>query len=354
MSTILVTGAAGFLATQIVRERARNHPHEHMILLDHKAQDVSNHDHRTVVAGDIRDGALISTLIRAHDITRIIHCAALDAAACQTLDTADIMDSNVNGTLMLLEAAKLNWAKQYFRNVHFHYVSCADALSPNDQAMITDNSNGAPDTLYAASKLNAENLVLSFAHRYHLQASISRPTSLYGPEQSPGHLVAATIIAILEGRKIPVYGAGSQLLNLLHVTDAAHGINLSLDSATISGRFGLAGDAITMRDLIGLICRSVDQYAARNHGFISTFRHSPAASNLPSSTLITFVQDRRQDTRPRHIAFNSAASHFGFRASEKIQDGIMKSVIWYIENAKWWRTKLQAPHQNNIELALAG
>ncbi len=346
MTTILVTGAAGFLGAHIVEQRLRTHVHDRFVLLDNfsygaqASHMMSLADGKRIicVAGDARDGALVSDLLRSHDATRILHCAALDMAACQNLDAATIMENNVSSTLVLLEAAKLVWSQNPLRDGHFHYVSCADDLLPNAQGLITDDSNGAPETLFAASKLNSENLVLAFAHRNQLLASVSRPTSIYGPRQSPANIVPAAIISILEGRRLPIYGAGSQNMNMLHVDDAARGINLALSASAMRGRFGLAGETMTLRDLIGLICRSVDQYAAQNTSFASRFSRSPAAANLPSSTLITMVQDRRHDSRTRSYQFERAKMHYGFAPEEKLQKAIMSLVSWYADNCTWWRS----------------
>ncbi len=346
MATILLTGAAGFLGAHIVEQRLRTHVHDRFVLLDNFSQCtqsspmMSMADGKRIicVAGDARDGALMSDLLRSHDVTRILHCAALDIAACQNLDAAAIMDNNVSSTLVLLEAAKLVWSQNPLREVHFHYVSCADDLLPNAQGVITDDSNGAPETLFAASKLNSENLVLAFAHRNQLLASVSRPTSIYGPNQSPANIVPGAIISILEGRRLPIYGAGSQNMNMLHVDDAARGINLALSSSTLRGRFGLAGETTTLRDLIGLICRTIDQYAAQNRSFATRFNRSPAASNLPSSTLLTMVQDRRHDSRTRNYQFERAKMQYGYAPEEKLQKAIMSLVGWYAENCTWWRS----------------
>ncbi len=362
MRTYFITGAAGFLGTHLVQQRLRSHPQDRFILLDnfshgaHPAQMMSLTDHANVISvvGDVRDGALVSDLIRSHDVSRIVHCAVLDASACLTLDAAAIMDNNVNGTLVLLEAARLIWSQKTVRETHFHYVSCADALTAASDGSISDDSCGKPESLYAASKLNAENLVLGFAHRHSLRASISRPTSIYGPRQFPSNLVAAMTIAILEGRRLPLYGAGSQSLNLLHVGDAARGIDSALESAKPFSCFGLAGDTTTMRDLVGLVCRSIDQYAKDHKDFAATFKRCPAASALPSSTLITMVQDRRVIARPRQHNFTLAKEQFSFAAQEKLHSGIAHTIAWYAENASWWRGVQNGEHQTRVDFALAG
>jgi dTDP-glucose 4,6-dehydratase len=361
MTTNFITGAAGFLGVHVVQQRLRSHPQDRFVLLDnfshgaHPAQMMSLTDHDRVISvvGDVRDGALVSDLIRSHDVTQIIHCAALDATACQTLDAAAIMDNNVNGTLMLLEAARLVWSQKALRDTHFHYVSCADALAPTEAGSISDEGCGAPETLYAASKLNAENLVIAFAHRHHLRASVSRPTTMYGPRQFPANLVASTVIAILEGRRLPLYGAGSQSLNLLHVQDAARGIDAALGQAKPFSRFGLAGETTTMRDLVGLICRSVDHYALQQKDFAAAFKRSPAASNLPSSTLITMVQDRRIVARARSHDFTAAQEQFSYAPHEKLHDAISSTIAWYAQNADWWRSVQNGQHQTRADFALA-
>jgi dTDP-glucose 4,6-dehydratase len=342
MSTILIAGAAGFLGAHILEQRLRTHVHDRFVLLDNfssgsNAKPQSDAHRITSVVGDARDGALVSDLIRSHGVMRILHCAALDMAACQTLDAATIMDNNVSSTLVLLEAAKLVWSQKPYQEAHFHYVSCADDLLPNTQGLITDDNNGAPETLYAASKLNAENLVLAFAHRNQIRASVSRPTTIFGPHQMPSRIVPSTIISILEGRRLPIYGAGSQNMNMLHVNDAARGINMALSASHIGGRFGLAGDTVTMRDLIGLICRSVDHYASQNSSFAKRFPRSPAATNMPSSTLISMVQDRRHDSRTRTYDFSRAKSQYGYTAHEKLSSAIVALVKWYAEHEAWWR-----------------
>jgi dTDP-glucose 4,6-dehydratase len=343
MTTILITGAAGFLGRHILEQRFRTHVHDRFVLLDNFSSSSPlklKADSRRIISvtGDARDGALVSDLLRSHDITRILHCAALDLAACQSLDAAAIMDNNVSSTLVLLEAAKLIWSQKPLSDTHFHYVSCADDLLPNVQGLVTDESNGAPETLCAASKLNAENLVLAFAYRHKINASVSRPTSIFGPYQLAANIVPSIIINILEGRRLPIYGAGSQNINMLHVEDAAYGINMALSASHLCGRFGLAGDTVTMRDLIGLICRSVDQYAGQDPTFSQRYPHSPATINIPSSTLITMVQDRRYDRRIRQYDFSRAKIQYGFAAKQKLQTAITPVVDWYANNSQWWRS----------------
>jgi dTDP-glucose 4,6-dehydratase len=362
MATVLITGAAGFLGTRLVEQRKRSRPQDKLILLDnfshgaHPAQMMSLTDHDRImsVVGDVRDGALVSELIRTHEVSRIIHCASVDTTASQSMDAAAIMDNNVSGTLMLLEAARLVWSQKALHNVHFHYVSCADALTPTAEGLITDDLAGHPETLYAASKLNAENLVLAYAQRYTIRSSISRPTTMFGPRQFPSHTVAATIINLLDGRKLPIFGAGTENLNLVQVDDVARGIDLAIDSLRISGVFGLDGDTLTQRDMIGLICRSIDDLARSSSDFALKFPRCPASSGLPCSTLITVVQDRRHIARARQIEFRKAREQLNYTPRAKLVQSMADTVAWYADNSSWWRGVINGQHLTRMDFALAG
>ncbi len=361
MSAYLIAGAAGFLGSQIVTWLAATSKNARLVLLDylgptsHPGNMNSRVDHDRVISvvGDIRNAGLVSDLIRSHDITHIIQCAADNFADGRVEGFDYLLDSNVVGTLTLLDAAKTAWSrKQPSRDTHFHYVSCAETLGPGKDNHIDDFSPVKPETLFAAAKAAAEAYVTAYANRYKITTSISHPTTAFGPCQFPDKRIAAIICAMLEGKRVPIYGNGDEQINLVSVFTAAKAIAAICTHGRSSGRYGISGETINIRDLAGMISSSLDMHFVENPGLSTYFQRAPASQNMSSHNLITMVQDRRQNHRPSYYDFKRLHEELGFPAYTSLSSDIHRTTGWYVTNPHWWRSIMDGSYRTKPEKML--
>ncbi len=364
MSAYLIAGAAGFLGSQIASRLVVANSHDRLVLLDSLGPTshsgnidmIVDHDRVISVVGDIRNAGVVNDLIRSHDITHIVQCAADAFVDGRAEDVGHWLDSNVVGTLTLLEAAKANWSrKQYSHGTHFHYVSCADILGPGKDNSIDDFSPAAPETLFASAKAAAEAYVHGYTNRYKMVTSISHPTNAFGPCQFPDKRIAAIICAMLEGKRVPIYGNGDEQINLVSVFTAAAAIVDICSRRQSFGRYGIAGETINLRDLAGMISSSIDMHFAEKPGLSNFFQRAPAAQNMSSRNLITMVQDRRQNHRPRHYDFKRLHDELGFPAYTSLSSDIHRTVGWYAAHPHWWRSIMDGSYRTKpVKMLMAG
>lgn len=361
MPAYLITGAAGFLGSHIANRFAAVHQKHRLVLLDHlgptshpgNIDTIVDHDRVISVVGDVRNSGLLSELIRSHDITHIIHCAADNFTDGRTEDVTTLLDSNVVATLSLLEAARAVWSrKQPMQNTHFHYVSCADILGPGKEGAIDDVSPARPETLFTAAKAAAEAYVNGYASRYRMVATISHPTTIFGSSQFPDKRIAAMICAMLEGRRIPVYGNGNEQINLISAAAVAAAIMEICAGGKSSGRYGISGETISIRDVTGMISTSLDRHFAENAKLTAYFQRSPAAQKMHSHSLVTMVQDRRQTHRPNQYCFRRLHDELDVPVYNTLASDMHQAIGWYANHPKWWQSIIDGSYRTRPEKML--
>lgn len=336
MDGLLITGAGGFLGGHIAAERAMAEPQRRLVLIDSASLDNWN-PATTVLRGksnahsiraDVRDGHSLAQIMREYRISQVIHAAS---SAHLGDDPSELLDANVASTLILLEVCRVAWLQSDMVTTHkFHFVSCADILQANANGTVFDAAPVAPETLYCASMAAAEAFVSGYAHRHRINATISYPTHIYGPGQNDQCMISGIIHALLEGKRIPLYGECGIIIDLLHVTDAARAISAVADRGTTGNRYGINGARASMAEIIATLCRAVDALAAHTPDFATRYPRSAPAMHRQSSSLITKVQDRRTLQRPRAYMFNALATVLANPARKSIVDGLQETLAEFI------------------------
>jgi len=332
---ILVTGGAGFIGSAVVRLAvARGHQVVNVDALTYAA----NLENVASVAGsplhvfekaDIRDRAALDRIFTRHAPDAVMHLAA-ESHVDRSIDgPSDFIETNVNGTFNLLEAARAYWTRSGkpggFR---LHHVSTDEVFgSLGPAGRFTEETPYDPRSPYSASKAASDHLVRAWNRTYGLPVVITNCSNNYGPFHFPEKLVPVAILNALHGRRIPVYGRGGNVRDWLYVEDHADALLLVIEKGRAGRSYNIGGEAERRNiDLVSTICEILD-------------RRRPRAT--PHADLITLVADRPgHDAR---YAINPDRIHreLGWRPSVTIEEGLERTVQWYLDNEAWWRPILK-------------
>lgn len=328
---LLVTGGAGFIGSAVVR-RAIADGHEVINLdaltyaacLDNVAS-VKDHPSYTFVHADIRDARALERALKTHVPDAVMHLAA-ESHVDRSIDgPAAFIDTNVTGTYTLLEAAREYWQDQgrpdSFR---FHHVSTDEVYGALGlTGKFTETTPYAPSSPYSASKAASDHLVRAWSTTYGLPVVISNCSNNYGPYQFPEKLIPVVILNALHGKEIPVYGTGANVRDWLFVEDHAHALLHVLTKGAVGRTYNIGGEnEVSNLELVHMICRLLDEL---NPG--------PA----PYESLIRFVEDRPGHDYRYAIDATRLREELGWRPTVLLEQGLQKTVTWYLENASWWR-----------------
>jgi dTDP-glucose 4,6-dehydratase len=331
---VLVTGGAGFIGSAVVRRLvAAGH---HVVNLDALTYAGNLNSLRAVdaapnyrfVRGDIADTELVGALLRDHAIDAIMHLAA-ESHVDRSIDgPGAFVETNVVGTFRLLSAALDHWrslggaARDAFR---FHHISTDEVFGdlPFDSGVFTEETPYAPSSPYSASKAASDHFVRAWHETYGLPVVLSNCSNNYGPFHFPEKLIPLVILNALEGKPLPVYGAGANVRDWLYVDDHAAALELVATRGTVGESYNVGGRAErTNLQVVEAICDLLDERV-------------PAAA--PRRDLITFVTDRPGHDRRYAIDASKIERELGWRASESFETGLAKTVDWYLANEWWWR-----------------
>ena len=357
MSRLLVTGGAGFIGANFVHHWMQRHPGDRLVVLDaltyagnlaNLAPMGESAEFRFVHA-DIRDTNAVQALLRDERLDTIVHFAA-ESHVDRSISGPDaFIDTNVTGTHSLLKAARAVWLEERSVPQHrFHHVSTDEvygSLGPDDPPF-TEYTPYAPNSPYSASKAASDHLVRAYHHTYGLQVTTSNCSNNYGPYHFPEKLIPLSIVNILEGKPLPVYGDGRNVRDWLHVSDHCRGIELVLLKGKVGEVYNIGGRAECENiSLVRDLCRIADDMFAANPALHRRFPNSPAARGLASASLITFVTDRAGHDRRYAIDCGKAARDLGFAPGKKLSEGLTQTVQWYVENEPWWRSILDGSYR---------
>ncbi len=335
---ILVTGGCGFIGSNFVRQRLteKGSPLRRLVNLDKLtyAGNPANladlaHDPRYVfVQGDIGDGALVSELLAKHEIDAVVNFAA-ESHVDRSIDSPEpFVQTNVVGTLRLLNAARVYWAslpeprKSAFRFLHVSTDEVYGTLSPTDPAF-TEETPFAPNSPYAASKAASDHLVRSYQHTYKLPTLTTNCSNNYGPYHFPEKLIPLMILNALEGKPLPVYGDGMQIRDWLYVEDHAAAIWLVLQKGRTGETYNVGGlNEKPNIEIVNTICGILD-------------RRAPRADGRSYTTQITYVADRPGHDRRYAIDCTKIQKELGWAPAESFATGIEKTVNWYLTHREW-------------------
>ena len=352
MRRVLVTGGAGFLGTNFVHHWLARHGEDRVVVFDAltyagnrdslaAAEDNPNF---RFVHGDLRDAGAVEATMRDEAIDLVVHFAAETHVDRSIRDADAFVTTNVVGTHNLLRAARALWLDGAGgdgpNEPRFHHVSTDEvygALGP-DEPGFTEVTAYAPNSPYAASKAAADHLVRAYHHTYGLPATISNCANCFGPYQYPEKLIPLTIIQLLEGRPVPLYGDGSQVRDWLHAADHCRGVELVIERGVPGETYNLGGvNERPNLETIETLCALVDEAFAADPALGERFPAAPAAKGEESASLIAFVADR--PGHDRHYAIDAAKAHaeLGFAPEADFESGLRATVAWYLTNEPWWR-----------------
>jgi dTDP-glucose 4,6-dehydratase len=328
---LLITGGAGFIGSAVVRQAvAGGHEVINLDALTYAANlanvaSVAENSRYTFVQADIRDVGAVERVFASHLPDAILHLAA-ESHVDRSIDgPSAFVDTNVVGTLTLL-----NVALQYWRdrgrpgNFRFLHVSTDEVFgSLGAVGKFTEDSSYAPRSPYAASKAASDHLVRAWHETYGLPVLVTNCSNNYGPFQFPEKLVPVVILAAIAGAPIPVYGTGDNVRDWLFVEDHAAALLTVLSRGTIGRTYNVGGESEARNvDLVEMICAILD-------------RLRPHAA--PHAQLVTFVSDRPGHDRRYAIDPSRIRDELGWRPSVTLEEGLTRTVAWYLDNSEWWQ-----------------
>jgi len=333
MKTVLVTGGAGFIGGNFVLEAVREG--QKVINLDnltyagnlHTLKSLEGDPNHVFVKGDIGDKALVASLLSTHNVDAIVNFAA-ESHVDRSIDgPAAFIETNVVGTLGLLEAAR-----DYHRQLdptaaeafRFLHVSTDEVYgSLGDEGHFTEGSQYAPNSPYSASKAASDHLVRAFHHTYGLPVLTTNCSNNYGPYQFPEKLIPLIIHKALAGEPLPVYGDGQNVRDWLFVGDHCAAIRRVLAAGRVGETYNVGGNAEQRNiDVVEVICDLLDE-------------RRPLADGRKRTSLITFVKDRPGHDRRYAIDASKLKNELGWGPSQTFDTGIRATVDWYLDNASW-------------------
>jgi len=305
------------------------------------------------VKGDIRDAALMRRLFDEHQFTRVAHLAAESHVDRSIVDPEAFLQTNVLGTFTLLKAALDAWrasgAIDHARFLHVSTDEVYGSLGPHDPAF-SESSPYRPNSPYAASKAASDHLVRSHVSTYGMPALITNCSNNYGPYQHPEKLIPLMIIHALEGKKLPIYGDGSNVRDWLHVSDHCQALISVIERGRVGETYNVGGgNERNNRDVVGLICDTIDRAFAADDGLAARFPSCPAASGASCRSLISHVTDRPGHDRRYAIDATKLRTEIGKQSGVGFETGLPQTVRWYLDREDWWRDVISGAYEAWID-----
>ena len=361
MRKILITGGAGFIGANFVHRWMVAHPEDEVTVIDaltyagvrRSIVEFEARENFHFVHGDIADDALINELFDRRDFDTVVHFAA-ESHVDRSIHGPDaFVRSNVVGTHVLLMAAREHWSRQPGRLEagRFHHVSTDEvygSLGPEAPAF-RETTPYDPRSPYSASKAASDHLVRAYHHTYGLNVTISNCSNNYGPFHFPEKLIPLSILNILHGKAVPVYGDGKNIRDWLYVGDHCRAIDLILQEGVPGQTYNIGG--VCERDNIETVqtlCGIMDRLFSEDASLAERFPNAPASSGGLSADLITFVKDRPGHDRRYAMDISKLRKELGFVPQESFESGLEKTVRWFLDNEDWWRPLLDGSYEDWI------
>jgi dTDP-glucose 4,6-dehydratase len=340
MKKVLITGGAGFIGSHVVRLFVKKYPEYHVFNLDkltyagnlENLRDVEAAPNYTFIKGDICDASLLEDLFEKNDFDGVIHLAAESHVDRSISNPMAFVETNVMGTVTLLNAAKANWKGKSGKL--FYHVSTDEVYgSLVAEGYFTEATPYDPKSPYSASKAASDHFVRAYHNTYQLPVIISNCSNNYGSFHFPEKLIPLTIHNIQQGKSIPVYGKGENIRDWLFVEDHASAIDVIYHKGKTGETYNIGGfNEWTNIDLVRLLCKIMDR----------------KLGNVPgtSDRLITFVTDRAGHDLRYAIDASKLKNELGWEPSLQFEEGLEKTVDWYLANQNWLLDVTSGEYQN--------
>ena len=344
---VLITGGAGFIGSAVVRLAvAQGHEVINLDALTYAAnlENLNSVAHSPLyifAQSDIRDRASLDHVFGTHNPDTVMHLAA-ESHVDRSIDApADFIETNITGTFNLLEAARAHWTRRGKpESFRFHHISTDEVFgSLGPSGKFTETTPYDPRSPYSASKAASDHLVRAWWETYGLPVLITNCSNNYGPYHFPEKLIPVVILNALHGRPIPVYGAGENIRDWLYVEDHAAALLTVLTQGQVGRTYAIGGQNEARNiDLVQMICTLMDEMHP---------------SGAPHARLITFVTDRPGHDARYAIDPSRISAELGWQPSVTLEEGLRKTVRWYLDNEAWWQPLL-ARHGVGKRLGTAG
>ena len=342
---ILITGGAGFIGSHVVRLFVTKYPEYHIINLDKltyagnlaNLADIEQQPNYTFVKADICDFEKILELFRQHSIDGVIHLAAESHVDRSIKDPFTFAQTNVMGTLSLLQAAKVSWDGQY-DGKRFYHISTDEVYGALkfDGTFFTETTKYDPHSPYSASKASSDHFVRDFHDTFGMPTLVTNCSNNYGPYQFPEKLIPLFINNIRHNKPLPVYGKGENVRDWLYVVDHARAIDLIFHNGKVAETYNIGGfNEWKNIDLIRVLIKTVDRLLGRPEG--------------ASEKLITYVTDRAGHDLRYAIDSTKLKNELGWEPSLQFEEGIEKTVKWYLDNQEWLDQVTSGDYQGYYE-----
>ncbi len=347
---ILVTGGAGFIGSAVVRHILQN-TQDSVINLDkltyagnlENLRDIDSSDRYAFEQVDICNRSELERVFAEHQPDAVMHLAA-ESHVDRSIDgPADFIETNVVGTLTLLEVARSYWQamdesrKQTFR---FHHISTdevyGDLPHPDEdpqamQSLFTETTPYAPSSPYSASKASSDHLVRAWRRTYGLPTIITNCSNNYGPYHFPEKLVPHIILNALHDKPLPIYGKGDQIRDWLYVEDHARALYKVVTEGKVGETYNIGGNNEKKNiDVVHTLCDILQELVPQEKNY---------------KDLITYVSDRPGHDRRYAIDASKIEQELGWKPEENLESGMRKTVQWYLDNPEWWQRVLSGEYQ---------